>query len=153
MLFLCIFFPCTCAFFFFFYPCGSCDAPICCPGASTWQTTKCLVISCMSSLLKKVLKQSLSAGGEEIIRGGAGWQDRNMKRKKHGEGAGGERVEECDRINYTSHSERTLKVAIWTSDPVPGAEGSSQQITCQTTCIHSCEWQLAFISLWNRLVQ
>lgn len=44
------------------YPCGNCDAPICCPGASTWQTTKCLVISCISSLLKKVLKHSLSVG-------------------------------------------------------------------------------------------
>lgn len=47
------------------YPCGNCDAPICCPGASTWQTTKCLVISCMSSLLKKELKHNLSAGVKE----------------------------------------------------------------------------------------
>lgn len=31
------------------YPCGNCEAPACCPGASTWHTTKCLVISCMSS--------------------------------------------------------------------------------------------------------
>lgn len=43
------------------YPWGNCDAPTCCPGASTWHTTKCLVISCMSSKLKKVLKHSLSA--------------------------------------------------------------------------------------------
>lgn len=48
-----------------FYPWGNWDAPICCPGASTWQTTKCLVISCMSSLLKKLLKHSLSAAPQQ----------------------------------------------------------------------------------------
>lgn len=52
------------------YPCGNCGAPICCPGASTWHTTKCLVISCMSSLLKKLLKHSLSAAQQQ---GGRKW--------------------------------------------------------------------------------
>lgn len=65
---------------FCFYPCGICEAPICCPGASTWQTTKCLVISCMSSLLKRVLKHSLSAEGEErkISGGGRGRRGCNV---------------------------------------------------------------------------
>lgn len=64
---------------FCFYPCGICEAPICCPGASTWQTTKCLVISCMSSLLKRELKHSLSAEGEErAISGGRGRRGCNV---------------------------------------------------------------------------
>ena len=42
------------------YPDGKGGAPSCCPGASTWHTEKCCVISCMSSKLKKVLKQDLS---------------------------------------------------------------------------------------------
>lgn len=168
---LCCFFVCLfvgfslyVCIFFLFYPCGNCDAPICCPGASTWQTTKCLVISCMSSLLKKVLKQSLSAGGEEIIRGGTRWQDRNTRRKKRGwvgERMEGWRAEECDNIKYASHSERTMKVAIWTSDPMPEAEGSSQQIKCQTTFIYSCFKQTStglqyrlhvIINNWNALI-
>lgn len=42
------------------YPVGKEGAPSCWPGASTWQTAKCWVISCISSKLKKVLKQDLS---------------------------------------------------------------------------------------------
>lgn len=43
------------------YPVGKEGAPSCWPGASTWQTAKCWVISCISSKLKNALKQDLSA--------------------------------------------------------------------------------------------
>lgn len=43
------------------YPDGNGGAPSCWPGASTWHTAKCWVISCMSSKLKNALKQDLSA--------------------------------------------------------------------------------------------
>lgn len=46
------------------YPVGKEGAPSCWPGASTWQTAKCWVISCMSSKLKNALKQDLSARGK-----------------------------------------------------------------------------------------
>lgn len=48
--------------YYYTYPEGKGGAPSCCPGASTWHTAKCCVISCMSSKLKKVLKQDLSVG-------------------------------------------------------------------------------------------
>lgn len=81
-----------------------------------------------------------STGGEEIGRGSVGWEDRDIGRRKH-DGGGEEkakgrgrrrmegwRTEECDHIKYASPSERTLKVAICTSDPMPEAEGSIQPL-------------------------
>ena len=49
------------------YPVGKDGAPSCWPGASTWQTAKCWVISCMSSKLKNALKQDLSVKSKTHI--------------------------------------------------------------------------------------
>ncbi len=46
------------------YPVGKGGADSCWPGASTWTTAKCWVISCMSSKLNSVLKHDLSASQE-----------------------------------------------------------------------------------------
>lgn len=46
------------------YPVGNGGAFSCWPGASTWTTAKCCVISCMSSKLKSVLKHDLSVKRE-----------------------------------------------------------------------------------------
>lgn len=118
------------------YPCGSCGAPACCPGASTWQTTKCLVISCMSSLLKNVLKHSLSAA-EEVSSGSVGWEDR---------GTG------TDQIKYAPHSGRTLKVAIWTTAPALGGERfRSEKLMDQTTFIHLHYYPKSIFDLMEEL--
>lgn len=47
------------------YPVGKGGADSCWPGASTWTTAKCWVISCMSSKLNSVLKHDLSASQEK----------------------------------------------------------------------------------------
>ena len=57
----------ACVYVWRAHPVGRLLAPSCCPGASTCNTAKCLVISIMSSWLKRGLKQDLSEKKEVII--------------------------------------------------------------------------------------
>lgn len=56
-------------------------APSCCPGASTWHTAKCCMISAMSSWSKSVFQQVLS--GKQWKDGGVGWVVLNRGGKKN----------------------------------------------------------------------
>lgn len=56
-------------------------APSCCPGASTWHTAKCCMISAMSSWSKSVFQQVLS--GKQWKDGGVGWVVLNREGKKN----------------------------------------------------------------------
>lgn len=56
-------------------------APSCCPGASTWHTAKCCMISAMSSWSKSVFQQVLSR--KQWKDGGVGWVLLNREGKKN----------------------------------------------------------------------